>query len=346
MKNKTNNKASVVAIAAISLLCGLPSLLMILFSFGSGTASGGINTVIYIFIIMGFLSLVLSLVLWGFWYGTYSAQKINTPASPKINDEPEITDKRVRDLVDRPKVSFHFVDKDAVETYYNDLFREPVYESFSNEVAGGASKGISLTTPSGVGGRIERENSSKQVVNMRVPERTLQGKFVRYQKQTVLKGQVKLNVELVESDLSDLHKFDKLLSELMSSFDLSLDEVDAIKQRRALLKKDAVKKTLARLENIEGDVLIFGKFNISELDSDTYKFTYIHPVNDYLTETENKITIGFSLRKHDVEPSFAGMYAEDIGKSFLLKVYGNIPYPLDGNNGRWEIRIIPLAVYQ
>jgi hypothetical protein len=46
-----------------------------------------------------------------------------------------------------------------------------------------------------------------------------------------------------------------------------------------------------------------------------------------------------------IEPSFAGIYAQTIGRSLKLKVYGELIQPLDKSLNIWELKIVPLAIY-
>jgi hypothetical protein len=114
--------------------------------------------------------------------------------------------------------------------------------------------------------------------------------------------------------LSDLSAFEELITKLKSNFDLQLDNQQTEKQR-ALLKKKAAEKTILRLENATGWVLVEGKFKISELSKDFYKCIYEHPVSEYLAGEGKQITISIIIRKDSIESSIAGNYAQSIGIS-------------------------------
>ncbi len=243
-------------------------------------------------------------------------------------------------------VSFHFVNEEEIKNFYNDYFKEPTIEQAVNEIVkevGGELKG---NLPQILEAKAQGKDLSKWISTIKIPDISLAEKFRRYQRSIIESDQVTLGLELVDIDLSDLNAFNGLVTQFESKFSMKLDS-SMIEQQRSSMKKRAAEKTIIRLENATSWVLIDGKFIISELPNatDFYKCTYEHPVNEYLGIDANKITISMVLRKDSILPSYAGNYAQSIGKSIPLNVYGKIWAPVDRKSGVWELQINPAAVY-
>lgn len=291
---------------------------------------------------------VIPVVLAGVWIGSYFTKRSPAPLPQQKFTQPEIaiTDKRIDGLANIPNVSFHFANRDEIESLYNDYFKEPTIEQVVSEIAGEISGEASSSIPKLVEAKIGGKDFSKWISTIKIPDVSTEEKFRRYQRQTIINGQINLGLELVDIDLSELNKFESLLSEIKSTFGVSVENIDIVIQQREVLRQKAAEKTIIRLENATGQVLIDGKFSIAELNPEFYKCTYEHPVSQYLIGQKNKITIGVILRKDSIEPNIAGNYAQAIGKSIPLKVYGKVWQPVERSNNIWELQITPLAVYQ
>ena len=337
----------IIIIALISLMCSLPALCITVYMFSSASTSSEDLTLFYFFLIMGFLALVLSLVLWGFWFGTYINEKNASDVNPNNkNGLSELADKRIKDIVDKPEIIFHFVDRNKIETSYNDYFREPVHESFSKEIANNNSRELLFGISKGPEGKVGKQVISTRTDNMRMPPLSLEAKFRRYLKAIILDNLVHLNLELVEVDSSDLQSFNEKISEFKSLFDLSLDNIDEIEEKHKVLRETAVQKTIDRLEQSEGaNILISGQFSVTERNG-IYRFTYVHPINDYLIMRKDEIKIVFDINKNHIEPSVVGNYAPDNDALLKVNVYGKVSAPLDISRSHWKVRIDPRVVYK
>jgi hypothetical protein len=256
----------------------------------------------------------------------------------------EAVDKKKEGFLNIPNISFHFANKDEIQSFYNDYFKEPTVEQIVAEMAtelGGEAK---ARFPKILETKIGGKDISKWISTIKLPDISVSEMFRRYQRETIKNNQVMLGLELVEIDLSDLNILDKLVAEFNSKFNLILDDpkIDGL---RTALRKRASEKTMVRLENASGAVLLEGKFKILSLPEDFYKCVYYHPVNEYFTEGSNNITISFILKKFSLEPSIAGNYAQSVGKSIPLRVYGKIWQPIDRKADVWDLQITPIAVY-
>lgn len=296
----------------------------------------------------GIVIVLFPIIFLGVWIGSYFTKKSESvyPSQKFIREETPITDKRIESLANIPNVSFHFANRDEVESLYNDYFKEPTIEQVVSEIAGEVSGEASSRIPKFVEAKFGGKDFSKWVSTIKIPDVSTEEKFRRYQRQTIINGQVNLGLELVDIDLTELNKFENLLLEMKSAFGVNIENVEAINKQREILRQKAAEKTIIRLENATGQVLIDGKFIVSELNNEFYKCTYEHPVSQYLIGQKNKITIGVILRKDAIESNIAGNYAQAIGKSIPLKAYGKVWQPVDRSNGIWELQITPLAVYQ
>jgi len=358
MNTNRINRYMIIGISISLSLCIIPAGilgLMALFysnsnSLNPSPAPSWVISFLFILIGIGMVVTPILLILFGgFWLGSFLTKKGETPSQLQrvIKDEPILTsDKRLDSLANIPNVSFHFANRDEVESLYNDYFKEPTIEQVVSEIAGEVSGEASSRIPKVVEAKFGGKDFSKWVSTIKIPDVSTEEKFRRYQRQIIINGQVNLGLELVDIDLTELNKFEALILDMKSTFDVSIENVDVVNKQRDVLKQKAAEKTIIRLESATGQVLVDGKFVISELNSEFYKCTYEHPVSQYLIGQKNKITIGVILRKDAIEPNIAGNYAQAIGKSIPLKVYGKVWQPVERSNNIWELQITPLAVYQ
>lgn len=248
-------------------------------------------------------------------------------------------------------ISFHFADKEKIKQFYNDYFKEPTIEQVVNELVGEVSGEIKGKIPQVIESKMGGKDISKWISTIKLPDISTAEMFRRWQRETIKNGQVILGLEVVDIDLSDLEAFDGLLSQLNSKFGLQLEEVSQISQQRTSLKRKAAENTIRRLESAVGMILVEGKFRINDsssikdLPSECYKCVYDHPVNEYVADEGESITISIILRRDSLEPNIAANYAQSTGKTIPLTVFGKVFWNVDRKENVWELQITPIAVY-
>ena len=241
-------------------------------------------------------------------------------------------------------IAFHYANEDDIKAYYNDYFKEPIIEQIISErgrnvggkIKGGASNIFEAA--------IEGKDLNNWISTIKIPDISIAEMFRRYQRETIKNNQVTLGLDLVEIDQTDLNEFEKHIADSKSKFNLEIDE-SQVERQRASLKTKAIEKTMVRLENATGWVLVEGKFKIINQSDEFYKCIYEHPVNEYFSERENNITINISLKKDSLKSNIAGNYEQSVGKYIPIKVYGKVWQPVDRGLDAWELHITPLAVY-
>jgi len=97
-------------------------------------------------------------------------------------------------------------------------------------------------------------------------------------------------------------------------------------------------------EHATGWVLVEGKFKIEDR-VDFYKCTYTHPVNQYLSNQASPVTISVLIPRTSLKEHIKGNYAQSIGKSIPLKIYGQVWQPVDRKANTWDLQLTPLAIY-
>jgi hypothetical protein len=313
----------------------------------------------YLLLIVSFIPLEILIIFFAFeksakWFLSQVVSR-SRPTLEKFGREIErkfggsgglVLDEKKKDFVNISTISFHYVDKEQVMNSYNDYFKEPIVEQSIDEDTREISGGVKGSIPQVMEAKTEGKGTRKRTSTIKAPSISLAEKFRRYQKSVIENNQVILGLELVDIDLSDLNEFNGHFAQLESKYKLKLDS-SQIEEKRVELKKKAAEKTIVRLENATGWVLIEGKFVISESSNpeNFYKLTYEHPVNEYLNNETNKITIGILLQKDSIEPGYAGNYAQSIGKSITLHAFGKVWAPVDRKSGVWELQISPIAIY-
>ncbi len=255
----------------------------------------------------------------------------------------EIVAKKRSRLLNVPSIAFQFADKQQIESFYNDYFREPTIESLISEVLGEAGGEVSAGLPQVLESRIGTKDLTKWVSEIRVSQLSVSGMFQRYQRETVKSGEVSLGIEEVDIELSEIQAFNEAVAGLEKRFNFELAEA-VLEEQRTRLRQKAATRTLEKLESATGWVLVEGRFRIEDHD-EFYKCAYLHPVNKYLPEQTGPVTISILLRKDSLEPRFAGNYAQSVGGLIPLRVYGQVWEPIDIHAKSWELRITPLAVY-
>lgn len=256
----------------------------------------------------------------------------------------DTVDKKKEAFINIPNISFHFANKDEIKSFYNDYFKEPTVEQVVAEIANELSGEVKGALPKILEAKIGGKDIGKWISTIKLPDISNAEMFRRYQRETIKNDQVTLGIELVDVDLSDLTEFDEAVTELNTKFGFEIEKAK-IEGQRAALKKKAAEKTLVRLENVTGTVLIEGKFKITTTPDNFYRCIYDHPVNEYISGEGKNVAISIILRTDSIEPSISGNYSQSIGKTIPLRVYGKVWQPIDRKADIWDLQITPIAVY-
>jgi hypothetical protein len=266
-------------------------------------------------------------------------------------EKPRSSSKKLEDIIggkknrflNLPGIAFHFADASQITNFYNDYFKEPTVAGMVAEITGEVDAEVKGSIPQLLEARIGSKDIGKWISTIRLPDTSLSGMFLRYQRENIKSGAVTLGIEEVEIEFNELQAFDEVIGQLTTRFGLTLDAA-LLNKQRALLKERAAERTLAKLEQATGWVLVEGRFRI-DLDADFYRCSYIHPVNEYLSPQSTPVSITVLLPVKSMEASFAGNYAASIGKLIPLKVYGSVWQPIDRKTGVWQLELTPVAVY-
>lgn len=269
-------------------------------------------------------------------------ERLSRPASPTQLLEIVVAEKRQK-FLNIPNISFQFANHEQIRDFYNVYFKEPAIESVISEISGEQSGNIKGSVPQFIEAQMQGTNANKWTSNIKVPTLSTNAMFLRYQKETIKREQVSLGIEEVDIELTELQAFEEAIENIKGRFGFEIDEANLSKQR-SLLKDRAAEKTLSKLEQITGWVLVEGKFKI-EKENDFYKCTYTHPVNNYLSNQAVCVTISVLVPANSLEEHIKGNYAQSIGKSIPLKVYGQVWLPIDRQTDVWELQLTPLAIY-
>ena len=270
------------------------------------------------------------------------SEKIEDIKSPQKVQE-AINAKRER-LLKIPNVSFHYADGERIANFYNDYFREPTVENVVSEMASEVSADLKGQLPKILEAKAGGKDLSKWISTIKLPETSLNGMFLRYQRETIKNSQVSIGLDVVDVELSELQDFEELVSELDRDFGLPIDEA-MLAERRANLKAKTAERTLKKLESASGWVLVEGSFVISEAGEDFYQCSYVHPISEYTAEADKQVCITFMVQKSAIEQHVSGNYIQSIGKEVPLRVYGEVWQPLNRKEESWNLQITPLAVY-
>lgn len=315
-----------------------------------------------VLIIVGVLALlsVLTIVLW-------NSRREATMGAVNIRLTPEEFDRFVRDsaldqstsdtksvlgkiigekkvkFLKLPTVAFHYVDKETIKTSYDDRFNEPTVASMVSEKTGNTSAELKANLPQVLESRIGGQEGSKLTSTLKLPEISLTSMYLRYQRETIQSNQVTLGLEEVDIELSELKTFDGMIDTLARDFGLEIDDTLLAKQRDKI-KAKAAERTLRKLEQATGAVLIEGRFRIEDAGN-FYRCVYLHPVNEYLPSDNTPVTISTIFPKDLIEPKFAGNYAQSIGRLIPLNVFGTVWEPIDRLGGVSELKLNPTAIF-
>jgi hypothetical protein len=264
------------------------------------------------------------------------------PESAPGRLEAIVKEKRAK-FVNIPSVAFHYADEDQIKAMYDDYFKEPTVESLVSEVIGTINGEVKASLPQIIESKIGSKDLRKWISTMKLPEPSVSAMFLQFQRETIKSGQVTLGIEEVEIELSEVVAFEEAVEALAKRFGLELGD-DVVESQRTHLKEKAAERTLVKLEQATGWVLVEGRFRIEEQD-DFYRCSYQHPVTEYLSENVGPVTISVLIPKAALEPHVAGNYAQSIGRQVPLRIYGQVWEPIDRKGQMWDLTLTPLAIY-
>lgn len=267
----------------------------------------------------------------------------------KINNDRErelieSLDEHSKAILNHPPNTLYYVDKLEVENLYSLYFDDSTVTGITSETFGETSNEITAAIPNVGGAMVGGKDSSKITQNIKPAEMSITKKFYRIQRAVILKQQIIVGLELVDVDLSSLKKMENDISNLQKEYGLNLSSSQIeISEKRTELMRDGAKGTIKRLEDAKGLVLLDSKFLVTE-ENGKYVFVYTHPVNEYLADKENIITIRFTLPTEALNQS-ADDFSQIVGKIISLKVFAKLLLPLDTKTGNWSVVIKPIGVY-
>jgi hypothetical protein len=253
-----------------------------------------------------------------------------------------IEDKRQK-FLNIPSISFHYADDDQIKNFYNEYFKEPTIENLVSEITGEVSGEIKSSLPQILESHVGSQDISKWISTIKLPDVSLNGMFLRFQRETIKNNQVALGIEEVDIELTELKAFEDAIKDFKNRFNFEIDETN-LDTKRAQLKEKAAEKTLHKLEQATGWVLIEGKFKI-ENNEEFYRCTYHHPVNTYLSNQFGPVTISVLIPKNSLKEHIKGNYALSVNRTIPLKIYGQVWQPLDIESNVMDLQLTPLAIY-
>jgi hypothetical protein len=255
----------------------------------------------------------------------------------------QVVEEKKKKLQDITSISFHFVDKGEVTNFYNDTFKEPTVESLVTEIATQVGAEAKAGLPQLLETKLGGKDLSKWISTVKLPDTSLPGMFVRYQREAIKRGEVLLGLEELDIELNELQQFQTAVSNLQGSFGLTLDQ-SLVESHTTKLKEKAAETMVGKLENATGWVLIEGKFRIDKTDG-MYSCVYNHPVSDYFSKGATPVTISFTIAASSIEERYTGNYAQSVGRLIPLRVYGKVWQPINRSTCTWDLEITPLAIY-
>lgn len=240
-----------------------------------------------------------------------------------------------------PNITFHYANRSVLESFYTDYFMEPHIENLVRELIDEETAGIESGLPKILSSKLEGKNLQKWVQNIKLPELSLNQKFLRYQRMLIEKKQVEYGFDEVSISLEELTKYDQAVAKIQEDFNVNFD--DSLKEsHRSAIKQRVANRLLDNLQAISGLVLLEGKYLI-EGDGDNYKLTYRHQISDLLGDQTVSITL--KVIKQSIENDVKINYQSSVGQSIPIFVFGKVWSPLDTGADKWEIIVTPLAIY-
>jgi hypothetical protein len=254
----------------------------------------------------------------------------------------QLIDEKKRHFLN-PGISFHYADHTQINIFFDITFKEAIIESLISERTGEISGEIKGSIAKVIEGSIIGKDTNKLVSNIKLPDMSSNEMFYRYQKETIDKSQVVLGIEEVEVEEAELNEFEENIEKLKKQFNFTVDIV-ILEEQRKKLKAKAAEKTLVKLENINTWVLIEGKFKI-ERAGGSFRCIYRHPVNDYLIDQAEPITISVLISRDFLEEHSKGNFEQLAGgQPIPLRIYGRVLQPVDRHSNP-DLKLTALAIY-
>lgn len=242
-----------------------------------------------------------------------------------------------------PNVAFHYADKIQIQNFYQEYFREPIIEKRVEEVTAENAQNGKGNLDNMLSAEASKSAGHKRISTLKYPETTINGMFLRYQKEMIRQHQVTIGLEELDIELENLKSFNLVFERLESEFGFVDIDREKIKQHEDLLKAKAAEKTLETLQNASDWVIIKGNF-LLQWDEGFYRLTLEHPVNQFLQQKE-KIRISTMIPQTAIESSFLANYKNSLGSRIPVTIYGKVWKPIDREQGHFDLEITALAIY-
>lgn len=242
-----------------------------------------------------------------------------------------------------PNVAFHYADEVQIQNFYQEYFREPIVEKRVEELTAENAQNGKGNLENMLSAEASKMEGRKQISTIKYPKTTLNGMFLRYQKEMIRQGQVTVGLEELDIELENIKAFNLVFERLDSEFGFSGTDPHKIKEHEDFLKAKAAEKTLQTLQNASGWVIVKGNF-LLQWDNDFYRLTMEHPVNQFLQQKE-KIRISTMIPQEAVEASFLANYKNSLGSRIPVTIYGKVWKPIDVGQGQFDLEITALVVY-
>lgn len=254
-----------------------------------------------------------------------------------------IAAKRVK-LLKIPSIIFHFKDEEEIKRLYDEYFKEATIEKLIREVVSEVEGDLSGGLPSGLlEARLGAKSVNKLVSEIKLPNPSTNEMLLRWQRENIKNKQILVGLELAEFEETGLRNFEKLM-ESLKKYDVEVASNELIRARTNLKERSA-EKTIVKLENANGWVLLDAPFRIEEGGPDTYRLVYIHPVSKTFSGSSDQFTIAFTLRKDQIEDRYADYYSQSLKTTVTLTVLGTVWQAVNRNENRRELSLVAFAVY-
>lgn len=171
--------------------------------------------------------------------------------------------------------------------------------------------------------------------------------LLRYLKHSLEKGSVHYGFDEIEIRLEDIDNFDWELTNLENEYGISFPKA-LKKESKLAIKRKLVDELILELEKVDRWVLVDGKYKVTNESPGTYRLTYEHPINKYLTNLpQGKVQIVCYLEKSLVESDYKAYFAVMASKrkAIPLTIFGKVQQQIDREAGEWQLEISPSAIY-
>ncbi|MGR3310757.1 MAG: hypothetical protein ACUZ77_08275 [Candidatus Brocadiales bacterium] len=237
-----------------------------------------------------------------------------------------------------------YEDEEWLHDTYNQFFQKPRIEHLVQVKTSRRSGEFDVTLYERFGTKLSREDITELISEFKPAETDPLIMFDWIQEYAIKKGKVILDLELLDVELPQLEEFEELVNMLREKYEIEIPK-KTLESQKSILSKKATVRTLSKLEDAKGWVLVEGDFLIEEL-GDKLQFTYRHPVSNYIANPENSVYIVFEIPKSSIKPKFKSHFMDNIGEPVDFKVFGAIPFPIGRKNKPRNIKIQPLAIYR